>query len=88
MDGWMHCPWPYTRYQNTMVLSFDTINGPWYLHNTFFVRETEQKNFCSAYPEVVEGEVGQSHAGDVFRELLQDLRVLCLQVDKRNLITL
>jgi len=39
---------------------------------------TEQNNFCSAYPEVVEGKVGQSHAGDVFRELLQDLRVLCL----------
>jgi len=40
--------------------------------------------FCSAYPEVVKGEVGQSHAGDVFWELLQDLRVLCLQVDKKK----
>ncbi len=51
----------------------------------FFVREIEQMNyFCSAYPEVVKGEVGQSHAGDVFWELLQDLRVLCLQVDKKN----
>lgn len=29
-------------------------------------------------PEVVEGEVGQAHAGDVFRELLQHLRVLCV----------
>lgn len=68
----------YTRYHNTIELSSDTINGPWFLHNTFSVRETEQNHFCSAYPEVVEGEVGQSHAGDVFRELLQDLRVLCL----------
>lgn len=51
----------------------------------FFVREIEQMNyFGSAYPEVVKGEVGQSHAGDVFRELLQDLRVLCLQVDKKE----
>lgn len=51
----------------------------------FFVREIEQMNyFCSAYPEVVKGEVGQSHAGDVFWELLQDLRVLCLQVDKKK----
>ncbi len=48
-------------------------------------REIEQMNyFCSAYPEVVKGEVGQSHAGDVFWELLQDLRVLCLQVDKKK----
>lgn len=68
-----------------MVFSSDTINTPWYLHITFFVREIEQMNyFCSTYPEVVKGEVGQSHAGDVFRELLQDLRVLCLQVDKKK----
>lgn len=31
------------------------------------------------YPEVVEGEVGQAHASDVFRQLFQHLRVLCLQ---------
>ncbi len=31
------------------------------------------------YPEVVEGEVGQAHASDVFGQLLQHLRVLCLK---------
>lgn len=31
-----------------------------------------------AYPEVVEGEVCQTHSSDVFGQLLQHLRVLCL----------
>lgn len=31
------------------------------------------------YPEVVEGEVGQAHASDVFGQLFQHLRVLCLK---------
>lgn len=31
------------------------------------------------YPEVVEGEVGQPHASDVFGQLFQHLRVLCLK---------
>lgn len=32
----------------------------------------------NAYPEVVEGEVCQTHSSDVFGQLLQHLRVLCL----------
>lgn len=38
----------------------------------------------SSYPEVVEGEVGEPHAGDVFGELLQNLGVLCLRVGEEG----
>lgn len=31
-----------------------------------------------AYPEIVESEVSQTHTSDIFGELLQNLRVLCL----------
>ena len=36
-----------------------------------------------SYPEVVEGEVCQPHPGDVFGQLIQDLRILCLNRKKK-----
>jgi hypothetical protein len=43
-----------------------------------FKLNQEIESFCS-YPEVVEGEVCETHPGDVFGQLIQDLRILCLK---------